>query len=158
MIANAKLRYLRVSPRKANQVVRLIRGRSVDTAFSILNNLNKGISPHLRKLLHSAVTNAQNKGTDTGNLSSLYISKAIADSGPTLKRFKAAAFGRATMMQKKTSHIEIELDLRTAFKPAAKAPKAKAIFKPKETKVRSKAKEIRPKKPKAKAKPKKGKK
>ena len=158
MIANAKLRYLRVSPRKANQVVRLIRGRSVDTAFSILNNLNKGVGLHLRKLLHSAVTNAQNKGTDTGNLSSLYISKATADAGPTLKRFKAAAFGRATMMQKKTSHLEIELDLRTAPKPRLRASRPKPVLKPKEIKVKTKVKETRPKKPKAKAKPKKGKK
>jgi large subunit ribosomal protein L22 len=158
MIASAKLRYLRVSPRKANQVVRLIRGRSVDTAFSLLNNLNKGVSLHLRKLLHSAVTNAQNKGTDTGNLSSIYISKATADSGPTLKRFKAAAFGRATMVQKKTSHIAIELDLRTAPTPPLRRLRPRAAAKPKEIKAERKVKETKPRKPKAKAKSKKGKK
>ena len=104
------------------------------------------------------MANAQNKGTDTGNLRSVYISKATADSGPTLKRFKAAAFGRATMLQKKTSHIAIELDLRTARAPAARPARPKAIFKPKERKVERKVKAIKPKKPKAKAKPKKGKK
>ncbi|MBN2120095.1 MAG: 50S ribosomal protein L22 [Candidatus Omnitrophica bacterium] len=112
MIAKAKLRYIRVSSRKADQVIRLVRGKPVSLAQGILANANKRMALILSKVLKSALTNAQNKGIDTANLNSIYISRLVANSGPTLKRFKAAAFGRATMIKKRTSHIELELDLR----------------------------------------------
>ncbi|MFC1514544.1 50S ribosomal protein L22 [Candidatus Omnitrophota bacterium] len=152
MIGKAKHKYLRVSPRKVNLVMELIRGRSVDSALSMLAHLNKAVSHHVNKLLRSALSNAQNKGADTADLSQIYVSKATADSGPTLKRFKAAAFGRATTIQKKTSHLLIELDskavpvgvkpARKREKPAAKATKAIPV-KTAKTKVQPKKEKLR---------------
>ncbi len=112
MIAKAKLRYLRVSPTKMNQLARLIRGRSLNYALAVLSHVNKRSASSLLKLVKSAISNAQNKGIDTHDLGSIYISKLVVNSGPMLKRYKAAPFGRAVMIRKRTSHIEIELDTK----------------------------------------------
>jgi len=113
MIAKAELRYIRVSPRKTSQVTRLISGKPAGYALSVLSNINKRVSTPLSKLLKSALSNAANKGINIKDLNSIYISKVAVNSGPVLKRYKAAAFGRAVMIRKRTSHIEIELDSRT---------------------------------------------
>lgn len=110
MIAKAKLKYLRISPRKADQVVRLVRGMSVGRAVSILTHINKKAGAPLNKLLKSAIHNAENKGVNTKDLNNIYISKLVVNSGPTLKRYRSATFGRAVMIRKRTSHIEIELE------------------------------------------------
>ena len=126
MIAKATLRYARVSPRKANQVIRLIRGKSVTAALAVLAHINKRVSHPINKLVRSALTNAQNKGVSPADEGSLYISKATANSGPTLKRYTAAAFGRAVLILKRTSHIDIELDSKRDFNIEARKPKSKA--------------------------------
>jgi len=110
MIAKAKGRFLRISPRKTRQVVDLIKGQDVRAALSILANVNKRPRHHLEKILKSAVSNAVQKGLQEDKL---YISKITADEGPMWKRYRAAAFGRATMIRRRTSHINIELDLKT---------------------------------------------
>ncbi|MFC1599291.1 50S ribosomal protein L22 [Candidatus Omnitrophota bacterium] len=110
MIAKAKLRYLRMSPRKTDQVVRLIRGKPVGYALSVLTHLNKKASLPVNKLLKSALSNAESKGLNTKDLSRIFVSKVTVSPGPTLKRYKSAAFGRATIIRKRTSHIEIELE------------------------------------------------
>lgn len=88
----------------------LIRLRGVPEAEAILLNLNKRPKEHIIKILRSAVANAKVKGFKPEQL---YISKIICDVGPSWKRFKAAAFGRAASIRKRTSHIKIELDIKS---------------------------------------------
>ena len=109
MIAKAEGNFLRVSSSKATQVLELIRGKDVLTAQSILFNLNKRPKEFLIKILKSAVSNAKVKGFQAEKL---FVSRAVANPGPTWKRFKAAAFGRAAPIKKRTSHIIVELDLK----------------------------------------------
>ena len=109
MIAKAEGKFLRISNTKVNQVMALIRNKGTNEAAAILTNLNKRACAYLIKILKSAVANAKVKGFDAGQL---YISKLVCNPGPTWKRFKAAAFGRAAPIRKRTCHIKIELDLR----------------------------------------------
>lgn len=110
MLVKAEAKFLRISPVKTRQVLDLIRRKDVLTAEAMLLNLNKRPKEYLVKLLKQAVANAKVKGF---NPEQLYISKIVCDAGPIWKRFKAAAFGRATPIQKRTSHIRIELDLKS---------------------------------------------
>jgi large subunit ribosomal protein L22 len=110
MITKAKASYLRVSPTKVRQVIDLIRGKDVLTSLALLTYANKGCTKMISKVLNSAVSNAKKQGL---NESQLFISKITADQGPMWKRFRAAAFGRATQILKKTTHLTIELDLIT---------------------------------------------
>ena len=109
MIAKAEGKFLRISPFKVRQVMDLIRDKDVLAAESILVILNKRPKEYLIKLLKSARANAKVKGFNAENL---YISKLICNPGPAWKRFKAAAFGRAAPIKKRTCHIKIELDLK----------------------------------------------
>ena len=109
MIARAKGRYLRVSPTKIRKILDLVRGQSVPVALSVLTHLNKQTKEKVVKVLESAVANAKQKGLTEDQL---VVSKIIADQGPVWKRFRAATFGRATEILKKTTHITVELDLK----------------------------------------------
>lgn len=109
MIAQAKGKFIRVSPSKAGQVIDLIRGKDVKNAMGILMHVHKGSTEAIQKTLHSAVSNAKQKGLTEDQL---FISKITANKGPMWKRFRAAAFGRATSILKKTTHLTIELDVR----------------------------------------------
>ena len=104
----AVAKYVRVSPRKAQIVVDLIRGKKVDDALAILMYTPKSAAPVVEKLLNSAIANAEN------NLEldrdSLYVAEVYANQGPTLKRYWARSHGRADMIKKRTSHITIVLD------------------------------------------------
>ena len=108
MIATAKLRYLRIAPRKVRMVADLIRGKRVTEAQKILHFLPKKASLPLVKLLKSAAASAKNN--HQLEEISLYISKITVDEGPKLKRWRARARGQAYEIQKKTSHINIALD------------------------------------------------
>jgi len=110
MIAKAEAKFLRVSPTKVRQVMDLIRRKDALVAQSILENLNKRSCEYLRKILKSAIANAKVKGF---NAEQLYVSKIICNVGPSWKRFKAAAFGRASPILRRTSHIKIELDIKS---------------------------------------------
>jgi large subunit ribosomal protein L22 len=107
MVARAEAKYIRISPFKVRKVIELIKGEKVNRAFSILEATNKKGAYYLKKVLKSALANAKNKGYDED---SLFISKVVANPGPMLKRWRAASFGRAVMIRKRTSHILIELD------------------------------------------------
>ncbi|MDL2259192.1 50S ribosomal protein L22 [Eubacteriales bacterium OttesenSCG-928-K08] len=101
-------RYVRISPRKVKIVVDLIRGKSVNEAKAILMYTPKSAAPVVEKLLDSAIANAENNldlSRDT-----LYVAEVFANQGPTLKRFRPRAQGRATRIRKRTSHITIILD------------------------------------------------
>ena len=104
----ATLRFARVAPRKARIVVDLIRERRVDQALDILRNSQKGVAETVYKLLDSAVANVQESELDW-DLDRLVVSRAWVDEGPTMRRFRARAMGRATRIRKRTSHIYIEL-------------------------------------------------
>ena len=87
----------------------LMRNKDCLEAQSILTNLNKRPKEYLIKILKSAIANAKVKGF---NPDQLYVSRIVCNPGPAWKRFKAAAFGRAQPIKKRTSHIRIELDLK----------------------------------------------
>ena len=109
MIAQAKGRYLRVSPTMVRLILDLIRGKKVPVAQSILAHLNKPTKEKIVKVFESAVANAKLKGVAEDQL---FVSRVVADQGPVWKRFRAATFGRATEILKKTTHITVELDLK----------------------------------------------
>ena len=107
MLITAKLRYLRIAPRKVRLVADLIRGKKVSEALNSLEFLPKKVSPLLIKLLKQAVANAKhNFQLDESNL---YISKILVDEGPKLKRWMPRARGQASEIHKRTSHITLVL-------------------------------------------------
>jgi large subunit ribosomal protein L22 len=110
MIVKAEAKFLRLVPNKVRQVIALLRNKDVPDAEAVLINLNKRPREYLLKILKQAVANAKVKGFSPQQL---YISKITCNNGPAWKRFKAAAFGRAAPIKKRTSHIKIELDLKT---------------------------------------------
>jgi large subunit ribosomal protein L22 len=103
----AKARYVRCAPRKARLVVDHIRGKSVEDARAILVNTPRAASRDVLKLLDSAIANAESNhelGSDE-----LRVAKVFVDEGPTLKRYRPRALGRATRIRKRTSHMTIHL-------------------------------------------------
>lgn len=104
----AKLRYYRQSPRKVRLITDLIKGLNTSEALSELQFANKTAARQVIKLIQSAVANAtHNFSLDANNL---FIKNITVDSGPTLKRWRARAFGRASMIRKHMSHVTITLD------------------------------------------------
>ena len=110
MIVKAEAKFLRISPTKVRPVIDLIRYKDVVEAEGILASLDKRAKEYLIKILRQGIANAKVKGF---NPEQLYISKIICGAGPVWKRYKAAAFGRAAPIKKRTAHIRIELDLKT---------------------------------------------
>ncbi|MFA5080469.1 MAG: 50S ribosomal protein L22 [Candidatus Paceibacterota bacterium] len=110
MAFEAKLKHLRIAPRKVRLVADLVRGKKVEEAQAILNFTVKRASLPVLKLLNSALANAKNVAQKDG--SSLFISKITVDGGPVLKRILPRAKGKADRMIKRSSHITIVLDER----------------------------------------------
>ncbi len=108
MEVKAKLRFVRVSPRKARLVADLIRGKGSEEAINILAFTRKASAKIIGKLLKSAVANATQKKTI--DVDRLFVKRVTVDQGPTMKRFMPRALGRATTIRKRTSHISIVLD------------------------------------------------
>ena len=112
METSAKLRYVRISPTKARLVADAVKGRMVEDALATLKFSPRRAAAILTKLLNSAVANAtQNANLD---VDTLYVKNIRVDEGPTLKRWRARAMGRATRIFKRTSHITVVLDERAA--------------------------------------------
>ena len=105
MEARAKARYIRVTPRKARRVVDLIRGMPADEAQATLKFAPQSASDPVGKVLDSAIANAAHQSHV--DASSLVVSRAWVDEGPTLKRFRPRAQHRSYRIEKKTSHITI---------------------------------------------------
>jgi large subunit ribosomal protein L22 len=101
----ASVRYLRVSAYKAREVLDLIRGLHVDDADGVLEFTDRAVAADIRKVLASAVANAEKN--DEIDPNELYVSACYADEGPTLKRWRPRARGRATRIRKRTCHITI---------------------------------------------------
>jgi large subunit ribosomal protein L22 len=109
----AQVRYLRVSPYKAREVLDLIRGLPVDRADEVLQFTERAVSTDVRKVLASAVANAGHNDQITDE-SVLFVSACYADEGPTLKRWRPRARGRATRIRKRTCHITIIVSVMAA--------------------------------------------
>lgn len=107
MKAKAIARYIRIAPRKVRLVIDLIRGKAVGDAVAILRHTPKAASPVVEKVLNSALANAEHNYSMDVN--SLIVSEAFVDQGPTLKRFRPRAMGRASKIHKRTSHITLVL-------------------------------------------------
>jgi large subunit ribosomal protein L22 len=150
--AVAKARFVRVSPRKARRVIDLVRGRSVADALDILRWAPQAASEPVAKVIASAAANAQNNnGLDPATL---VVATVYADEGPTAKRIRPRAQGRAFRIRKRTSHITVVVESRPAkdsrsakstrarraeaSKAAATAPAKKAAAKSEATKAPAK--------------------
>ena len=134
MVSKAVVDFVRISPRKVRYVIDMIRAKSVSQAQAILNGSPRRAGGILRKLLNQAVdAAAKNSNADSRNL---YVSKVLADGGPTMRRFRAASMGRASIIRKRTSHIYLELD--NLKKQQVFAPKSPAVeAAPKNQKIKS---------------------
>jgi ribosomal protein L22 len=106
-VVRAQAKYVRSSPRKARLVCDHIRGKSVEEARAILAHTPRAIARDWSKLLESAVANAEHNHELVGE--DLYVKAVRADDGPTIKRFRPRAMGRATKIRKRTSHLTILL-------------------------------------------------
>ena len=107
MEARAYLRHLRIAPRKVQIVLDLIRNQPADKAMAILKHTPKSASEPLQKLLKSAMANAENNHNRDKN--SLYVAECFVCPGPTLKRIRPRAQGRAFHVLKRTSHVTMVL-------------------------------------------------
>src|SRR6185436_13341144 len=152
MEARAIQRTVRQSARKMRLVIDLIRGRGVAEADAILRFSKKRAARQIHKVLKSAVANAQQAAQRQGeafDADRLRVKYAVVNEGATLKRFTAAAMGRATPIKKRTSHVEIHVGSDAVAAPAVKAapatatnaePKAKSKAKAKRTTAKGKKK------------------
>jgi large subunit ribosomal protein L22 len=110
METRAIARFVRISPRKIRLHMNAVRGKGVEEAINLLTFAPQKGARLLKRLIDSAVANAEQKGgTD---VDTLYIKRVYADEGPTAKRFRPRALGRATRIRKRTSHLTVILEDR----------------------------------------------
>ncbi len=103
-------KYIRMSPRKVRLVCDLVKGKQVDEALQILNMTSKVAAKTVAKAIQSAVANAENNlALSRGDL---YVARIFADKGPSLKRFKAGARGRAKPIERRTTHLTVSVEER----------------------------------------------
>lgn len=115
MESKAYLKFARVSARKARLVADLVRGRDVSEAIQILTFADKKSAPIIKKLLESAVANAEqaaDRGSESLDIDDLFVKTIFVDAGPALRRYRPRAQGRATKVLKKTAHITVVLGTR----------------------------------------------
>ena len=115
MESKAVLRHARVSARKARLVADLVRGKGVPDAIEILTFAQKKSAPLVKKLIESAVANAERGGRDgqgSVDVDGMFVKAVFVDGGPMLRRFRPRAQGRATKVLKKTAHITVVLGTR----------------------------------------------
>ncbi|MFA5075812.1 MAG: 50S ribosomal protein L22 [Patescibacteria group bacterium] len=160
MEVKAKARYLRMSPQKTRLVIDKIRGLDVNIALSQLVFTNKAAAGPVRKLLKSALANAEhNFKLEKSNL---YIAKITADQGPSLKRWRPRAFGRATPIKKRTTHLSIILAEKVPSKKhevkekgkqdkadkkleiVNQKPKGEAVYEKTESEIHDDSREVKP--------------
>ncbi len=107
MQARALARYVRSSPRKMRRVVDVVRGEPVQKALSVLSFMPQSASVPVMKTLKSAVANAINIAGPNLHMEDLYVKEAYVNQGPTMKRFRPRAMGRASRIRKRSSHLTI---------------------------------------------------
>lgn len=108
MQVRAVYRFVRMSPYKVRQVIDLVRGRQVDEALAILQFTPRAAADPVSKVIRSAIANAENNYMLSRE--DLYVAKITADTGPTLKRWRPRARGRADVIRKRSCHITVILD------------------------------------------------
>ena len=108
MAATAVVRHVRMSPRKMRIIANMVRGKRVDEAMGLLKVLPKKAAVVIRKLLISAVANAEHQGEQ--DVDGLVVKTLMVDGGPVLKRFMPRAMGRANRINHRTSHVTITVD------------------------------------------------
>ena len=156
--AIATARFIRMSPTKARQVVDLIRGRQVEDARRVLRFTQRAASLPVGKVLESAIANAEHNRGLPGD--ELVVARAWVDEGPTLRRFRPRAQGRATRIRKRTCHISVVVGRKEGEAPLSERPATKQTVRrvrkdtagkpPKATTSKaSEATEAAPKKPRA---------
>jgi len=129
--AHATAKYIRTSAQKAGLVLDQIRGRNVTQALATLRFSKKLIARDIEKVLRSAIANAQQKEGFGGDVDRLFVAKAWANQGPSMKRIRPAPMGRAFRVVKRTAHLTVEVaeradKVRAAAPPARRAAKAKS--------------------------------
>jgi large subunit ribosomal protein L22 len=133
--AIATARFIRMSPTKVRQVVDLIRGRHVDEAKQVLAFTQRGATLPVRKVLESAIANAEHNRSLAAD--ELFVARAWVDEGPTLRRFRPRAMGRATRINKRTCHISVVVgrpeEVAPAERPRRKTTRRKATTPGKQT-------------------------
>lgn len=107
--STAYLSTLRLAPRKVRAVCDTVRGQPVEQALATLRFTPKAAAKPVAKLIRSAIANAENKANGNIDIDRLFVKTIMVDQGPTLRRFMARAMGRATRINKKTSHVTVEL-------------------------------------------------
>src|SRR5450756_2441957 len=113
MEAKAKARFVRVTPQKARRVVDLVRGKQAAEAVAVLKFAPQAAGATVLKVVESAIANAREAAKRAGERldeSDLFVSEVFVDEGPTLKRFRPRAQGRASRINKRTCHITVILD------------------------------------------------
>jgi large subunit ribosomal protein L22 len=125
--AFAVARFVRVTPMKARRVGDLVRGLGVDDALATLKFAPQAAAATVYKVVDSAAANAE--GTEHLSRADLVVAKAFVDEGPTLKRHRPRAQGRATRIDKRTSHITVVVAPRVEAEPTESAPAKKAAAK-----------------------------
>lgn len=108
MEVQAKARFIRISPRKARMTADLVRGKKVQEALTDLAFCQKAGGAVITKVLKSALANADQLGNM--DIDNLFVKRIFVDQGPTMRRFRPRAMGRATRIRKRTSHITVILD------------------------------------------------
>ena len=121
--ARATARFVRISPNKARRVVNLVRGLPAREALTVLQFAPQAASEQVYKVLASAIANAENN--ERLDPDALLVSEAFVDEGPTLKRFRPRAQGRAYRIRKRTCHITVAVEAVQVARPAKKAAAAK---------------------------------
>ncbi|MGI5864571.1 MAG: 50S ribosomal protein L22 [Myxococcales bacterium] len=112
MQSSARLRHLRIAPRKVRLVADLVRGQPIGKALAVLRYTPKAAAKPVEKLLRSAIANAEDLSKGQVDVDRLFVKTIYVDQGPTLRRFLARAMGRATRVNKKTSHVTVVLSDR----------------------------------------------
>ncbi|MBN2414194.1 50S ribosomal protein L22 [bacterium] len=108
MEARATAKYIRIAPRKVRMLADLIRGKRVEEAINLLHFTPKRASVPVEKVVRSAVSNAMNKAEGANiDPEDLYISEIQVNEGPTMRRYKPGAMGRAGIIRKRSSHIHV---------------------------------------------------
>jgi large subunit ribosomal protein L22 len=123
MEAKAKARFVRVTPQKARRVVDLIRGKQAGEAVAVLKFAPQAAGETVLKVVESAIANAREaakRSNERLDENDLYISEVYVDEGPTLKRFRPRAQGRASQILKRTSHITVVVAERETSKGRAR--------------------------------------
>ncbi|MBU1036628.1 50S ribosomal protein L22 [Patescibacteria group bacterium] len=126
-MVKAKARFLHISPKKVKLVIDIIKGLDVADALDQLKFLNKKATRFVTKLLNSAIANAEHNYHLKKE--QLFIKHIVANQGPTLHRWRAAAFGQAHPIRKRTTHLEITLGIRSSEDLKKKTEKSKVTMK-----------------------------